>query len=943
MAKGHYNNENKWVVAKGECLYKIASYSEVYGKSSRWTEIADANNIKRSKPTIYVNQKLKIPGKTTSSSSSTKTNTNEEKVTGKKVKRIWWELDAPDDELNYSDARQMFLVWKYDRDHVDHYKIKEMYDTGNGQWRITETTSTLKQIEYSPDVSAKKVRIQVKPIAKKNNKDKYYWSDTEWTTFDYDYSNNPPGALPVPTFEINSNNKISVNFSSIEDLSSINATSIEIWIYQDDSFKYNTAVIPITEFHADVGRASYECNVEPGHRYRITYRSVRDKDSEGKALDEPVYGGWADMLDNIYAKPLPPTEITSIRTEKLMDHGTPKYAILIEWVEEQSAKTYVVQYSKYESFIDYEEYQTEEGTGPKATIQDLELGYTYYFRVCSVNDQGRSDSYTEAKSISIGSVPSAPTTYSNTTKGIVGEDIKLYWVHNSTDGSYESSANLQLTISDLAHPELQPTVMIIPIPNDRPEEEKDKPGIYIINTNDPQWATVGDGFSIKWKVQTFGVTSEPSEWSIEREVTVYTKPSLTINLLDSESQSSEDVHSFPFYISVLATPSSQIPISYYIEIISNDSYETVDDIGKNKIVSQGDKIYQKYYDPQDNPWRFMLEMTPGNIDLEPDKEYTLNVTVAMDSGLSATESLIFNAYFEDFYYDVYADVIINKETLDAAIHPYCYKYDLVNEYYSLLEEEPENWESNYIYYFIKDGNEYIQIDTEMYPAVPEFIANTFYELVSIKDKTLVDNCTLIVYRHEYDGEFTEIARNIANVDGLYVTDPHPSLDYARYRIVAKLNDTGSISYGDVKPVKVGEPYLVIQWAEKWDQFMTDDDGSGMVETPWAGSMLKLPYNIDLSENRNIDLNLVEYIGRKRPVSYYGTQLREGATLNSVIPKDDKETLYTVRRLSIWTGDVYMREPSGVGYWAAISVSYDMTHDDLTIPISITVRRVEGGI
>ena len=125
--------------------------------------------------------------------------------------------------------------------------------------------------------------------------------------------------------------------------------------------------------------------------------------------------------------------------------------------------------------------------------------------------------------------------------------------------------------------------------------------------------------------------------------------------------------------------------------------------------------------------------------------------------------------------------------------------------------------------------------------------------------------------------------------------------------------------------------------------MTDDDGSGMVETPWSGSMVKLPYNVDLSENRNIDLNLVEYIGRKRPVSYYGTQLREGATLNTAIPKYDKETLYAIRRLSVWTGDVYMREPSGVGYWAAISVSYDMKHDDLTIPISITVRRVEGGI
>ena len=938
MAKGHFNNENKWVVAKGECLWRIASYSEVYGKGSRWTEIADANNIKRSKPTIYVNQKLKIPGITSPSSSSTKTDTNSDQVTGTKVRIEWWALDAPDDNLSYSDARQMFCVWKYDRANTDHYEIKEMYDTGQGGWRISETTSTLKQIEYSPDTSAKKVKIQIKPIAKQHEvkgKQEYYWKDGEWQTVEYDYSNNPPGALPSPAFNIDVNNKLSVEFTAIEDLSVVNADKIEIWIYQDDNFKYSTVTIPITEIHTDVGYAKYECIVEPGHRYRISYRSVRGEDN---------YGGWADMTENLLAKPIPPEKISSIRTEKLMDHGQPKYAALIEWPEEKSATSYVVQYSIDPNFVfDVNEYTTDEGSGPRATIQDLELGYTYYFRVGSINSQGRSDTYTESEELSLGTKPSAPTTYSNTTKGLLGEDIKLYWVHNSTDGSYESMARLQLIITDLAHPELQPMIIIKTIPNERPEEEKDKPGVYIINTDDPEWASVGDGFSIKWKVQTSGVSSEYSDWSIEREVTVYVKPSLSINLIDSEDQSAEDVHGFPFYISVLANPTSQIPISYYIEIVSNNTYETVDNIGKNKTVSQGDKIYQKYYDPQDNPWRFLLEMTPGNIDLEPNKEYTLNVTVAMDSGLSATESLIFNAYFEDFYYDVYADIVINKETLEAAIHPYCYKYDIVDEYYNLLDEEPVTWASDYIYYFIKNGNEYIQIDTEMYPIAPEWTENTFYELISVKDKSLVENCSLIVYRHEYDGEFTEIARDIANIDGLYVTDPHPALDYARYRIVAKLDDTGSISYGDVAPVKVKEPYLVIQWAEKWDQFMTDDDGSGMVETPWSGSMVKLPYNVDLSENRNIDLNLVEYIGRKRPVSYYGTQLREGATLNTAIPKYDKETLYAIRRLSVWTGDVYMREPSGVGYWAAISVSYDMKHDDLTIPISITVRRVEGGI
>ena len=41
------------------------------------------------------------------------------------------------------------------------------------------------------------------------------------------------------------------------------------------------------------------------------------------------------------------------------------------------------------------------------------------------------------------------------------------------------------------------------------------------------------------------------------------------------------------------------------------------------------------------------------------------------------------------------------------------------------------------------------------------------------------------------------------------------------------------------------------------------------------------------------------------------------------------------------GDVYVREPSGSGYWASVTVSYDIKHTELTIPVSLTITRVEG--
>ena len=112
---------------------------------------------------------------------------------------------------------------------------------------------------------------------------------------------------------------------------------------------------------------------------------------------------------------------------------------------------------------------------------------------------------------------------------------------------------------------------------------------------------------------------------------------------------------------------------------------------------------------------------------------------------------------------------------------------------------------------------------------------------------------------------------------------------------------------------------------------------------WSGSMLKLPYNVDVSDNHKNDVALIEYIGRTHPVSYYGTQLGETATWNMEIVKDDEETLYALRRLAKWMGDVYVREPSGSGYWANVSVSFSQKHCELTIPVTLDIARVTGGV
>ena len=214
-------------------------------------------------------------------------------------------------------------------------------------------------------------------------------------------------------------------------------------------------------------------------------------------------------------------------------------------------------------------------------------------------------------------------------------------------------------------------------------------------------------------------------------------------------------------------------------------------------------------------------------------------------------------------------------------------------------------------------------------------------IVLSEEPVLVPDITLSVYRREFDGTFTEIGTGLANSSQTFVADPHPPLDYAKYRIVATSDLTGAMSFIDLPPYPIQVKTIVLQWNEAWTDYDLGDEGA-IGKQAWQGTMLKLPYNIDVSENNESDVSLIMYIGRKQPVSYYGTQLGTTATWNCDVPKHDRETIYALRRLAVWMGDVYVREPSGTGYWARVSVSFSQKHCELVVPVTIDITRVAGG-
>lgn len=390
-----------------------------------------------------------------------------------------------------------------------------------------------------------------------------------------------------------------------------------------------------------------------------------------------------------------------------------------------------------------------------------------------------------------------------------------------------------------------------------------------------------EGTVIQWRVRTAGITSEYGDWSIQRTVDIYAPPTLQLNLIDKEDNLIEVLESFPLYVSALAGPATQLPTGYHVTVTSNDIYESVDNLGNVKTINKGESIYSKYFDVSDP---LMIELSAHNIDLENNINYTVTVMVVMNSGLTTSSSRDFKVAWTDIRYDPNAEIGFDKESLVTYIRPYC-----------------------------EDGR-----------------------------GNLVEDVMLSVYRREFDGSFTELITGLNNTSRTFITDPHPALDYARYRIVAVTKSTGAISYYDMPGYPIGEKSIVIQWDEDWNSFklLSEDP---LEQPPWVGSMVKLPYNVDISDQQKPDVSFVKYIGRQHPVAYYGTHLGTSSTWKTEIDKNDTDTLYALRRLSIWMGNVYAREPSGSGYWANVNVSFGKTHQELTIPVTIEVTRVEGGI
>ena len=815
--------------------------------------------------------------------------------------------------LQANTDRTFFGTWSWSRDNTAHFEIRWFYGTGD-KAKFTGNSSTVEWLDnaqpqslYTAPENATYVSFQVKPIAKThkvNNSDVYYWT-AQWSTEQFYYMKNlPPAKPPTPTATME-DYTLKVEVNGVEE----DNIDIEFEIIQNDLTVYKTGKSKVTR-----SVAKYSCSVSPGYSYKVRCRALKNN----------LRSGWTDYSSNVNTKPNKPEKINDLR-------AVSETAITLTWDEAITADSYDIEYAIRLDYLGMSNASTTINniTAPRYTITGLSTGEKYFVRVRAVNAQGTSD-WTEAKSIILGAVPSAPTTWSSSTTVTVGEDMKFYWMHNSKDGSKESKAELSYVV-DNGSEVLKEIVKV---------DTSDDVSYYWLPT-----LSYREGASIKWRVRTAGITGEYGPWSVTRTITIYAPPSLSLVISDDglNTRSLRQITKYPFYIKAVAGPSSQIPIGYHFSIIAKDTYETMDEHGNVKMVIAGQEIYSNFLDV--NERLILLTMTPSDVNLENNIEYELLCTVTMNSGLTEEASAEFRVSLDDVTYYPAAEILFDETTLSASIRPYCTYTPYIFYQVSYNASTGVYTRTNTAISPIEGTSVENALTTQedlVFVGVNASGETIYFSVIPSNREYLVENVVLSVYRKDYDGRFVEIAKDVPNLDNRYVTDPHPSLDLATYRVVATDTTNGSISYTDIPGYPVGIKSVIIQWDETWSNLEILGDNP-TDEVSWAGSMLKLPYNIDVSDSNEMDVSLIEYIGRSHPVTYYGTQLGVTSTWRMEIPKTDKATLYGLRLLAIYTGDVYVREPSGSGYWANISVSYEQKHRELTIPITLTIKRVEGGM
>ena len=554
-----------YTVKRGDTLWDICiEYaSSISGNTTnaKINTLVEINGIKN-RDLIYVGQVLKFSG---SAPSSTTPSSSQAKVSG-------FGLQSED-----TSGRAMIVNWTWSKTSTAGYTVRWQQYL-NGKWTGSDTDiahpeDMYCQSTFTADKSATKVRFQVRPYYKSNDK-VTYWNDVKWSNWvEYNFADNPPLAPETPTAKLDELNDRKLLIS----IDNIVADNLDAKYVQFNIVKNNTSSIHTSDnisINTTTNYVSYEYSVDYGADYKVRARSVSSK---GKT------SGWSSFCAHVGTKPCAPTKITTYRRNKRSDGSISAY---LEWTAVANATHYIVEYTTLREDFDtgaanWSESQTD-GARTSIEITGIATGSDYFFRVKAVNGNGESDP-TDIVTIPIGEPPAAPTIWSSANSAFVGETMELNWTHNSRDGSAQTWAELGLKINDGSWE----TFIFENTTNSTTGEKTDittfsygevisyKGSIHVkLNTTN----TALNDAKVEWKVRTAGVTDafSDTDWSEPRTIYIYEKPDLVLSVTSDLAGDSlvETLTTFPFYIRGRVDLDSyelQKPIGYHLRVVYTPS------------------------------------------------------------------------------------------------------------------------------------------------------------------------------------------------------------------------------------------------------------------------------------------------------------------------------------------------------------------------------------
>lgn len=665
------------------------------------------------------------------------------------------------------------------------------------------------------------------------------------------------------------------------------------------------------------------------------------------------------------------------------------HEIYLEW-NDVSADTYDIVWAskgEYLRLFDIGLSTLVTGITNVYTLIDVGTGGEYWFMVRALDEHGNTSDWSWPIKRTVGATPGVPSTWSNKSKFIISDDpdadILLNWVHSSTDGSREYYAHLvidintgdetreyNLVLSKEPQTEVVDDVSVYPAGKDWLDESgqirpnysgsevyvNQSPSNEITRTSvtDISYVTVNKlfnydgqdvvydsvttfnlsdfirtkqtdpdpgeeplppltyGASISWKVQTAGAwmrqeTPVFGGYSITRVINCYTKPIINAIFTYSNTNPSpiNTVTRYPFYLYAFVDNhlhTNQVPIYYLVEIKPRTSYTRVNINGTTEMITPDTVIFRKELNNVADT-SFFIEFNAGDLVFENGIAYDAYVTVVTNAGTDnvTSQHVVMNLSGSSDEVQVGADLYYDNSNAVAYVRPFVF-------------EEVSAVPSEY--------------------RVIEYLTGYY----------------LSIYRINSDNTLSEVIKNVVSqsefIEMRYYCDPYPTMGNMAYRIVAVHRTTGRVIFGDFGPLNNNEKGIIIQWGDMFSSVAAVPDPAKVVINPgdsWAGNMLRLPYNVDVTEKSSVDVTKVNYIGRTSPVTYYGTAVNSSWSIKADIDISDTKSIMLLRKLAEYPGDVYFRESSGMGFWATVTVSFPRNHLAVATTVNIDVTKVSGAV